>query len=139
MFTVEQESQLVKYLARASDIYFGLTPFEVRKLAKQYAVKLNLKIPNNWEANDCAGRDWFTGFLKRHPTLSIRTPQATSLARATSFNPHNVKMFFDNLSNVIERFNLSPTDIWNMGMFSRPSSSINYQVHFQLILLIISF
>lgn len=101
-------------LLLVSSVYFGLSPKEVCKIAFQLAMSNNLKVPKAWESNKLAGSDWFTSFLKRHTALSIRTPEATSLARATTFNPHNVKSFFDNLESVIKRNNIQPQDIWNM-------------------------
>lgn len=89
VFTVEQEKQLVDYILKCSSIYFGLLPGEVRKLANECAVNFNLNnIPPSWHKNRKAGADWFTGFIKRNPLLSIRTAEATRLGRASAFNKH---------------------------------------------------
>lgn len=114
IFIDEQEQELKNYIIQASSVYNGLTPKGIRKLAFELAISNNLKVPKSWEANKLAGPDWFTSFLRRHPSLSIRTPESTSLARATSFNQHNVKTFFDNLELVITRYRIQPCDIWNM-------------------------
>ncbi|KAF2902436.1 hypothetical protein ILUMI_03748 [Ignelater luminosus] len=111
VFTDVAEEALASYFKKAADIYYGLTPYETRKLAYQFAIKSNKAMPDSWRTKLLAGEDWLGSFLKRHPSLSIRTPQATSLSRATSFN---VSMFFANLTTVYQRLNLSPGDIWNV-------------------------
>ncbi|KAJ8958571.1 hypothetical protein NQ314_006384 [Rhamnusium bicolor] len=40
---------------------------------------------------------------KRHPHLSLRTPEGCSLSQATSFNRHNVNMFYDKLHDIMLR------------------------------------
>ncbi|KAL0970008.1 hypothetical protein UPYG_G00235870 [Umbra pygmaea] len=94
VFDAQQEEVLTGYLIEAADFYYGLTPREVRKFAYQLAVEYNIKHPQSWDENNMAGPDWFSGFMKRHPNLSMRSAQATSLARATSFNRTNVEAFF---------------------------------------------
>jgi len=60
-----------------------------------------------------AGEDWFTLFIKCYNELSIRKSEATSKARATSFNKTNVKLFYKNLEKVISRYHFKPQDgIW---------------------------
>lgn len=54
------------------------------------------------------------GYLKRHPKISVRTPEATSLSRATSFNKANVGVFFNNMSAVLEKYKFEPGDIYNV-------------------------
>ena len=104
LFSEAQESELESYIKRAADIYFGLSPKDVRVLAFQCTKKFNIKMPSTWEEKECAGSDW---------SLSIRVPEPTSLARATSFNRENVKNFFDKLAEVIDRYKFTPNDIWN--------------------------
>lgn len=114
IFSKEQETVLADYLKRASDIYYGLTPKELRKFAFQYASANNLQIPASWTENKMAGPDWYTSFIKRNDTLSLRTPQATSLSRASSFNKTNVEKFFSYLKTVYQRLHLEASDIWNV-------------------------
>ncbi|GBN39962.1 hypothetical protein AVEN_275079-1 [Araneus ventricosus] len=99
---------------KASDIYFGLSSKEVIRFAYTYAVACKINIPKSWTEHEMAGSDWLSAFLKRHPKLSIRSPQATSILSATSFNEHNVNLFFENLCEVLNRLNVGPADIWNV-------------------------
>ncbi|XP_036365092.1 uncharacterized protein LOC118766046 [Octopus sinensis] len=81
----EFENQLEAYVLAATEIYYGLAPKDVRKLASQMAKADGCNIPPTWHETEMAGEDWFSGYLQRHKNLSTRSPQATSLARATSF------------------------------------------------------
>ena len=113
VFSEAQESELESYIKKAADIYFGLSPEDVRVLAFQCAKKFNIK-SSTWEEKECAGSDWLNGFLKRHPSLSIRVPEPTSFPRATSSNRENVENFFDKLAEVMDRYKFTPNDIWNV-------------------------
>ena len=113
-FTKCQEDELVNYLQTAAKMYHGLSPKEVRKLAFQYAMKNDIICPRSWKVAEFAGADWFTAFIKRNTTLSIRTPEATSLSRATSFNRTNVANFFKNLAEVLDRYHFQAHEIFNL-------------------------
>lgn len=87
---------------------------QTRQMAYDYACALKKNIPENWIKNKIASKDWIRGFLKRQPQLSIRTPEATSLSRAKSFNRKNVGDFFENLKTVYERYHFGPGSIYNI-------------------------
>ncbi len=52
--------------------------------------------------------------MQRHPTISFRVPESTSLSRNTSFNKYNVELFFNNLVSVLEANKFNSNDIWNI-------------------------
>lgn len=110
----QMEGELAKYLIHQSKVYFGLSTKEVRRLAFEFAVKNKVTVRPNWIKDKMATADWLTGFLKRNPTLSLRTPEATSLSRATSFNKTNVNAFFSLLEEVMDRYKFEPQDIYNV-------------------------
>lgn len=114
VFTAEQESQLVKYCEKTVDLYFGLSTKDLRKLAFQFASANGLNYPQKWNDVEQASEDWLTAFLRRNPCLTLRTPQATSLARAMNFNRENVTNFFNKLATVMERHSFEPQNIYNI-------------------------
>ncbi|XP_028159510.1 uncharacterized protein LOC114352198, partial [Ostrinia furnacalis] len=103
VFTENQEQKLKEYLITCAKMSYGLDTIEARKLAYELASHLNLETPQSWKDRKIAGIDWLYGFRKRNPDLSLRKPEPCSLSRATSFNRHNVMMFFDNLEDVMKR------------------------------------
>uniref|UniRef100_A0A2L2YKN8 DDE-1 domain-containing protein n=1 Tax=Parasteatoda tepidariorum TaxID=114398 RepID=A0A2L2YKN8_PARTP len=113
VFTDEEELLLSEYFLTSSKIHYGLTFLQARALAFQYAEKLGKAMPSSWNVKECAGIDWMQAFMKRHPGLSLRKPENTSLSRATSFNKKNVDEFFDNLYAVMEKYKFKPDRILN--------------------------
>ena len=114
VFSDDLEKKIEDYIIHSSRIYYGLTSKDARTLAYEYAVACKIKYPANWDETKRASEDWLLSFLKRHPNLSLRTPEATSLARATSFNAHNVGQFYGNLDELFKRHKFEGHQIWNL-------------------------
>lgn len=81
--------------------------------------KFNNKIiPILSENNKLTGVDWLQGFLKRYNNeLSIWQPEGCSLPRASLFNQHNVKLFYENLIKAYDRSEIfcDVTRIYSLG------------------------
>ena len=114
VFPDAMEKSLGEYLLKCSNMFYGLTPKITRKLAYQYAKKNELQVPPTWDEREEAAEDWFTAFIKRQPSLSLRTPESTSLARMTAFNRHTVSIFFSKLEEVLKRQSFRPNEIFNL-------------------------
>lgn len=115
VFTLEEENMLVNYILKAADLQYGLTLKDVRVLAYQFAKENKKKYDNTWDTMKMAGLNWLKGFRKRHAALlTLRKPEATSLARSTAFNKFNVALTFDNYKKALMKNpGISAFNIWN--------------------------
>ena len=105
------QEQLARQLAMEA-MFYGFDTKSLRKLAFQIA-DIN-KIQNRFsKEKQEAGKEWLAGFLRRHPEISIRSPQATSLARASGFNKQRVNAFFDLLEKLVQENGITADRIYN--------------------------
>lgn len=112
-FSPELEKQLVDHILMLESRLFGLTTVDVKKLAYDLAEKLKIKHRFSQKKGK-AGWDWLHNFQNRHPQLSLRQPEATSLARASAFNKPQVSRYFALLQKTIDEEKISPDRIYNM-------------------------
>jgi len=61
-------------------------------LAYQLAVRNGIKT-RFCKRNEKAGRKWLKIFLRRHPQISVKTPEGLSLSRVRGFTPESVTQF----------------------------------------------
>jgi len=107
------EKELVKYALEMERCYFGMTLADLKRMAFQLAVKNKLKHPFSKDSKQ-AGRKWYRLFIKRHPELSLRKPQALSLARIKGFTKENVDKFYSILKAELEKIKFNPNRVYNV-------------------------
>lgn len=113
VFSAEQETELLAHILDMERRFYGLTLDDVRRLAYQLAVKN--KLNHNFNENkEMAGKIWAQGFRKRHPEITLRSPEATSLARAQGFNKINVMAFMDLLEEARTKISYTAHRIYNV-------------------------
>lgn len=113
VFTRIQEQELATHVVKLGKLFFGLTTVELRSIAYNYAEANNMKNNFNKEKK-LAGKDWYAGFIQRHPEISLRKPEATSINRIMAFNKAEVDRFFVNLENVMSRYHFNSDRIFNV-------------------------
>ena len=112
IFPPNMEEDLASHVKLLADMFHGLSLQKCCILAYEFASRNGLRMPDSWNTNGKAGKDWWLGFRSRHH-LAIRNPEATSFARASAFNRPVVTKFYDNLATVIDRNHFKPEDIYN--------------------------
>lgn len=111
-FSDEIENQLVFYMRDQDDRFMPLSRKEFMKLSFDLAE--HLKIPHQFnKQNKAAGKQFYYDFMARHPELSLRRPESTSLQRALGFNKHQVERFFKKYSELLDMHSFSPSRIHN--------------------------
>jgi hypothetical protein len=89
----EPDNILVQYRTIVDQRYCGLSRLDIKRTAFQLAIGNGMKRPFNEEKSE-AGKKWLRSFLKRHPVLSMRTPESISIARVKGCTSENVARFF---------------------------------------------
>ena len=113
VLTDDLETLLVEHVLKLDAMFFGVNRIDLRKMAYQLAEQNDLH--HTFNKDKCmAGKSWYYDFLKRHPELSLRHPEATSLARAQGFNRESVSRFFDLLESEFEKYEFDGMSIYNM-------------------------
>lgn len=103
------------------EMMFGVGRDDVCSLAFQLAERNGLSHPFK---NEKAGKHWIQKFLECNPVLSLRTPEATSAARARGFNKDAVMTFFNILESLLVEYNFARNNCDETGIStvqSKPS------------------
>ena len=106
-----QEQDLNKYIKDMDNSFYGLSMMDIRLKVFEFCKKNLIPNPFNKDSK-LAGEDFVRGFLKRHPDLSLRKPEAISLNRVFGLKD-NVKIYFSNLENLLDKYHFKPHQIFN--------------------------
>ena len=113
VFSPEIEKEISDYALDLSNIYYGIGKEEICRLAYDVAERNNIDHPFNRQKKT-AGNDWFQGFMRRNPNVTLRTPESVSVSRAIGFRRAEVNLFFQNLGKILEENALDASRIFNV-------------------------
>jgi len=113
VLTDSMEADLASHVLLLESRLFGLTTYELRKLAFEIAEANHISHSFNRDKK-IAGNDWLIGFRKRHREITLRSPEATSAARAQAFNKPKVQNYFEVLEKTIAENNITQANIYNV-------------------------
>nr|XP_023018090.1 jerky protein homolog-like [Leptinotarsa decemlineata] len=94
-----EERLLSEILQLCANWEFPLKPIDIKHIVKHYLSKRGLTEPGFIE--NLPGTDWFNGFMKRNPNLTIKLAENTKRVRA-ALSYESVEDYFRNLKNVIK-------------------------------------
>ena len=111
VLTSVEESMLVDWAIEMSRIGYGRTRQQICEMVKQILDKD--KRPNPFTDNR-PGKDWWYAFLRRHPTITMRTPEPLQLARAKACTKEGIKKWYVAFEQFLQVHSVSePSSIWN--------------------------
>ncbi|KAJ4446572.1 hypothetical protein ANN_13269 [Periplaneta americana] len=93
-----------------ANLFYGLTPNDVKRAAFEFAEANKIKHPFSKETK-MAGRYWLQGFLKRNSSLSLRKPEAIQIIITLIFTQPHHKCNVAAQSTVSAAVNETPGEI----------------------------
>ncbi|XP_065904027.1 uncharacterized protein [Dysidea avara] len=115
--TKEEEELLTDHLILTAKLGYGKTRRQVMDLVERY---INDKPGNEKEVKISNG--WWDKFMKRNPSLRLRSGDSTAGVRMNAVNSENLNEYFDLLQGVFEKngFADHPEAIYNMDETGMP-------------------
>lgn len=113
IFTDIMERELTDHIKQLAKMFHGISKTKTLELCYKFAVANGINLPQKWHLSKKAQEGFWVNFKERN-ILTIRKPEATSLARATAFNKHTVGLFFANLKKKNQEHKFKPQDIYNL-------------------------
>ena len=111
VLTAEEEAELVKWALKMG---YGQTRQQICEKVRRIMQSTGRKNPFK---DDTPGKDWWYGFLQRHPEVSMRMPhaQALQMCRASACTPEALDRWFTGYEQFLMKYDLldEPSRIWN--------------------------
>ncbi|XP_046350086.2 MFS-type transporter clz9-like [Haliotis rufescens] len=108
----EEEQELVSHIDTMAKFGYVYTRTDVTAIATDLAVHLGKKSRDEKPLS----LQWFYGFLKRWPDLSVKKPRSLEIQRANATSEETVTHYFNELGHIMDKFNLRtcPHRIYNV-------------------------
>ena len=112
VLTREEEKELELWAIKMSDIGYGQTRRQVCEMVKAMLDRTRRTSPF---PDNRPGKDWWYGFLRRHPKVSMRTPQQLQASRASTCTPQTLDKWFSEFEQFLLKYEIidQPMLIWN--------------------------
>ena len=118
LLTDDEEEELEKFIYHCAAIGYGKTRKDVLCLVNRFLLF------QGTTRTSSVSSGWLSSFLKRHPSIVLRTPACLGRARYLATNDETLKNYFDLLEKTMEKHKLTdkPCLIFNMDESGMPLS-----------------
>ena len=105
--TDKEEGDIVECLLARAKFGYPCDKKELLNLVGEYVKEYRI---NNAFKEGIPGQDWYKGFMKRHPCLSLKKAEHIQAVRKLNTTPEVVYDFYEKLLSVYEEKNLTSPD-----------------------------
>lgn len=95
----EVEAQLENCLIARAEMGFPVIKTELKELIHEYILGMGSNISTPF-VNGKPGDDWYLGFMKRHPRLSLKKPELMQKSRINARDPFVVFSFYERVKDL---------------------------------------
>ncbi|XP_048252703.1 MFS-type transporter clz9-like [Haliotis rufescens] len=112
LLSMEEEQGLVSHIEAMANFGYGYTRAEVTTIATDLAIYVGKKSKDEQPLS----LQWFYGFMKRWPDLSVKKPRSLEIQRAKATSEETITHYFNELGHIMDKYNLKtcPHRIYNV-------------------------